>query len=144
MNTAMQALLSLSHCAEICGLTSKEMIIGARPRPEHTLLATCYFRSSNADKTTLRVGMVAAIRAALNARQLRSAAELLVALRVMLAGERRHSSAPGSQGRRGLPRCRQPLQKFIETLGDKRAPVGAVVLSLAERRANLASHCASA
>ena len=80
----MQSLLPLLRCAQICGLTSQEMIVGARPRPEHELLAARYFRSSSVGKATMRTALVAAIRAALKASQTRSAAELLVALRMML------------------------------------------------------------
>jgi hypothetical protein len=88
----MQSLLPLSLCTEICGLSPEELIIGARPRPEHEFLATRYFHSSSVVKATMRGAMVAAIRDALKASQTRPAAELLVALRVMLEGER---SRPG-------------------------------------------------
>ncbi|ARN83234.1 hypothetical protein B1812_21520 [Methylocystis bryophila] len=81
----MQALAPLSCCAQICGLASSEMIVGAAPRPEHAFLAASYVQGSRAVKATMRSAMVTAIRAALKAYQMRSAAELLVALRVMIA-----------------------------------------------------------
>ena len=124
MATTMQALAPLSCCAEICGLASSEMIIGARPRPEHEFLAASYFHGSSVVKATMRGAMVAAIRAALGAYQMRPAAELLVALRVMLAGEQVESSS--------------------ETPRDEPAREGAVIVNLAERRVNLASNCALA
>ena len=100
----MQSLSPLSRCAQICGLSSQEMILGASPRPEHELLAARYSRSSNVGKATMRSAMVAAIRAALRASQKRSAAELLVALRLMLPGARRAAASHGAPRRRSR-RC---------------------------------------
>ena len=113
----MQSLSPLSRCARICGLTSQEMIVGASPRPEHELLATRYFRSSKAGKATMRSAIVAAIRAALQACLPRSAAELLVALRLMLAERRSPSGAQQrshARAQRRRSRCfyasRSPVQ----------------------------------
>lgn len=121
MDTTTQALLPLSLCAKICGLTSKEMIIGAKPRPEHEALAARYFYSPSAVKASMRGAMVSAIRTALRADQNCFAAELLVALRTMLAGNRSNSIAALSQHRRSLPQCRRPVERLIESLGSKRA-----------------------
>ncbi len=136
MSTTIQALAPLSHCAEICGLSSEEMIIGSRPRPEHGILAERYFSSSNSRKATMRVVMVSAIRTALKDHQLLPAAELLVALRVMLAGQQGFVRDDAQRGaRRRLRQRRRPLEPFIETAREERAPASAVVVNLAERRA---------
>ncbi|MFY9655946.1 MAG: hypothetical protein WAK01_05060 [Methylocystis sp.] len=141
MNRTTQALLPLSRCEELCDLTPQEMIIGARPRPEHEELKARYRQGSSIAKATLRAGIVAAIRTALDSRQERLAAELLVALRVMLAGDRRHAGV-ARQGRRASSRYRRPINNFNETRGE--GLVSAIVVNLAERRANLASNCATA
>jgi hypothetical protein len=142
MRQIMQSLTPLSRCARICGLTSQEMIVGASPRPEHELLATRYFRSSKAGKATMRNVIVAAIRAALGACLLRSAAELLVALRLMLAKRRSPSTAPARSHPRALrrrSRCfytsRSPVQvqQFRAAPCGKRSPSGAEIIILAER-----------
>lgn len=141
MDRTTQSLLPLSRCAEFCGLTPQEMIIGARPRPEHEVLKARYIQGSSVAKATLRAGIVAAIRTALESCQERLAAELLVALRVMLAGERSPSGVGQRQTRRASSRYRRPIETFNETRGDELA--SAIVVNLAERRANLASNCAT-
>ncbi|MGA9598680.1 MAG: polysaccharide deacetylase, partial [Methylocystis sp.] len=108
----MQSLSPLSRCAQICGLSSQEMILGASPRPEHELLAARYSRSSTVGKATMRSAMVAAIRAALRASQKRSAAELLVALRMMLGARRGRSGAPRRRSRRCFYESRRPVVVF--------------------------------
>lgn len=138
----MQSLSPLSRCARICGLTSQEMIVGASPRPEHELLATRYFRSSKAGKATMRMAIVAAIRAALRACLTRSAADLLVALRLML-GERRSPSTTQwrshSRAQRRRSRCfyesRSPIQVQHSSKAPcgKRGAAGAEIIVLAER-----------
>ncbi|HTO80344.1 MAG TPA: hypothetical protein VMJ31_11280 [Methylocystis sp.] len=135
----MQSLSPLSRCAQICGLTSQEMIVGASPRPEHELLAARYSRSSTVGKATMRSAMVAAIRAALKASQTRSAAELLVALRMMLGGRRSRSGAPRRSSRRCFYECRRPVPIFGGTPGNLRGAASADILDFAERRAVLAS-----
>lgn len=141
MHKTTQALLPLARCAEICGLEPQEMIIGARPRPEHEILKARYFQGSSLAKATLRAGLVAAIRTAVDSRQERLAAELLIALRVMLVGES-NASGVAPQGRRSSYRYRRPLKSLIETRGEQLA--SAIVVNLAERRSNVASNCATA
>lgn len=94
------SLLPLALCTEICGLAPEEMIIGAKPRPEHELLAARYFHSSTLVKATMRGAMVAAIREALKASQARPAAEVLVALRVMLQRDRSRACGASARGAR--------------------------------------------
>ena len=147
----MQSLSPLSRCARICGLTSQEMIVGASPRPEHELLATRYFRSSKAGKATMRSAIVAAIRAALRACLPRSAAELLVALRLMLA-RRRSPSVPQqrshARAQRRRSRCfyasRSPVQLEHCRAAPcaKRGAAGAEIIILAERCAARSSSLA--
>jgi len=134
----MQALSPLSRCAQICGLTSQEMIVGASPRPEHELLAARYFHSSTVGKATMRTAMVAAIRDALQASQPRSAAELLVALRMMLGRRRGGPGAARRRSRRCSSGGRSPLQPFGATFREERW-ASADIIILAERRAALAS-----
>lgn len=141
MDKTTQTLLPLSRCAEICGLEPQELIIGARPRPEHAILKARYFQGSSLAKATLRAGLVAAIRNALHSGQERLAAELLVALRVMLAGEGAASCAT-RQSRRPSSRYRRPVKSFSETQGEEFS--SAIVVNLAERRANAAANCATA
>jgi hypothetical protein len=135
----MQSLSPLSHCAQICGLTSLEMIVGASPRPEHEFLAARYLRSSIVSKATMRSAMVAAIRAALLASQTRSAAELLIALRMMLGARRSRSGAPRRRSRRCFYESRRPVLVVGGSAGAERGAASAVILSFAERRAALAS-----
>lgn len=148
MGKTMQSLSPLSRCARICGLTSQEMIVGASPRPEHELLATRYFRSSKAGKATMRSAIVAAIRAALKACLPRSAAELLVALRLMLGKRRSPSGAQSrshSRAQRRRGRCfyasRSPvqLQQWRAAPCERRGGAGAEIIILAERCAALRS-----
>jgi hypothetical protein len=89
----------------------------------------------------LRDGLVAAIRTALNSCQERLAAELLVALRVMLTSEVAPSGV-ARQSRRASSRHRRPIKSFSETRGEEFA--SAIVVNLADRRANLATNCATA
>ncbi len=140
MDKTTQALLPLSRCTEICGLEAQEMIIGARPRPEHEILKARYFQGSSMAKATLRAGLVAAIRTALHSRQERLAAELLVALRVMLVGEGAPSGV-ARQGRRTSSRYRRPIKSFSEKRGDELA--SAIVVNLADHRADIATNCAT-
>jgi hypothetical protein len=151
MRNTMQSLSPLSRCARICGLTSQEMIVGASPRPEHELLATRYFRSSKAGKATMRSAIVAAIRAALQACLPRSAADLLVALRMMLARRRSPSTAQWrshSRAQRRRSRCfyasRSPVQlpNSRSAPCEKRSAAGAEIIILAERGAALSSSLA--
>jgi len=135
----MQSLLPLLRCAQICGLTSQEMIVGARPRPEHELLAARYFRSSSVGKATMRTALVAAIRAALKASQTRSAAELLVALRMMLREWRGRSGAPRRRSRRCFYESRRPVAVSSGTPRNQHGAASAVIVNFAERRAALAS-----
>ncbi|MFY9655043.1 MAG: hypothetical protein WAK01_00435 [Methylocystis sp.] len=144
----MQSLSPLSRCARICGLTSQELIVGASPRPEHELLATRYLRSSKAGKATMRSAMVAAIRAALQACLPRSAADILVALRLMLAKRPSPSGAQWrshSRARRRRRRCfyasRRPvqLQHLRAAPCEKRGAASADIIILAERCAALSS-----
>jgi hypothetical protein len=139
MGTTMQSLLPLSRCAQICGLTSQEMIVGASPRPEHELLAARYFRSSTVGKATMRSAMVAAIRAALKASQTRSAAEILVALRMMLGERRGRSGAQRRRDRRCFYESRRPVAISGGPPRTERGAASAVIVNFAERRAALAS-----
>jgi hypothetical protein len=136
METKIQALAPLSRCAEICGLSAKELIVGSSPRPEHEILAGRYSSSSDSRKATMRVVMVSAIRAALKEHQLRPAAELLVALRMMLASQQSFVRDDATRrARRRLRQRRRPLERLIETDREERALASAVVVNLAERRA---------
>jgi hypothetical protein len=135
----MQPLSPLSRCARICGLTAQEMIVGASPRPEHELLAARYFHSSTVGKATMRTAMVAAIRAALQASQPRSAAEFLVALRMMLGKRRGRSGAARRRSRRCFYGSRSPVQAFGGTPREERLAASAEIVILAERRTALAS-----
>jgi hypothetical protein len=139
-----QALAPLSRCADVCGLSPKEMIVGSRPRVEHGILAERYFCSSKSGKEAMRVAMVSAIRAALKDHQLRPAAELFVALRVMLAGRQGHLRAARRHDRRRFGQRRQAFERFLETRCEQRAPASAVIVNLAERRAARATARASA
>ncbi len=133
------SLSPLARCSEVCGLTSKEMIVGASPRPEHEALAARYFRSSTAGRATMRRQMVAAIRAALKASETHSAAELLVVLRIMLGGRRERSGAPRRQRRRRSYESRRPLGASVPARPEPRGAASADIVSLAERRAALSS-----
>lgn len=135
----MQSLSPLSHCAQVCGLTSKEMIVGASPRPEYELLAARYFRSSTVGKATMRRAMVAAIRAALKASETRSAAELLIVLRMMLGARRSRSGSPRRRSRRRAYESRRGVEAPGRKRPDGRRAESADVVSLAERRAALLS-----
>ena len=135
----MSSLTPLSRCAQICGLSSQEMILGASPRPEYELLAARYSRSSTVGKATMRSAMVAAIRAALRASQNRSAAELLIALRMMLGARRGRSGAPRRRSRRCFYESRRPVAVFSGSPRAERGAASAVIVNFAERRAALAS-----
>jgi hypothetical protein len=76
--------------------------------------------------------------------QLRPAAELFVALRVMLAGRQGHLRAARPHDRRRFRQRRQAFERFLETRREQRAPASAVIVNLAERRAARASGRASA
>jgi len=106
----MRTLLPLSRCAKICGLDAKEMIVGAQPRAEHIRLAARYRRCSDANKQVMRSAMVQAIRAALQRSALVPAAELLTALRMMLAVERRVMGAGRRRSKNSRRTSRQPLR----------------------------------
>lgn len=131
MGRIIQELAPLSHCAEFCGLSAKEMIVGSTPRPEHALLAETYFCSPNSRKLMMRVAIVSAIRAALKDQHLPRAAELLVALRVMLATGRGQVGAKGRQARQKFRQKGWPLERLLETRRDARA----ILVDLAERSA---------
>ncbi len=133
----MPSLSPLSRCSQVCGLTSKEMIVGASPRPEHEVLAARYFRSSTVGKATMRRAMVAAIRAALKASETRSAAELLVVLRMMLGSRRDRSGAPRRRRRRRSYESRRAVEAAGPTRLVDRGGGSAEIVSLAERRAAL-------
>jgi hypothetical protein len=139
MGMTTQALSPLSYCAEICGLTAREMIVGASARPEHEHMAAYYFRCSSVDQATMRRALVAAIRAALQSSETRLAADLLVALRMMLEGQRVHLSAGRRRSRGGFYRSRRAVEGLIETDHEERATTGEVIVNLAERRINRGS-----
>ena len=139
----MQALSPLSRCAEICGLSAQELIVGGSPRPEHELLAARYFRSSAVRKATMRHAMVNAIRAALRASQTRSAADLLIALRMMLGSRRARTGAPRRRSRRWVHESRRPVQGVLADRREKREATNAVIINFADRQATRASSRAS-
>jgi len=139
----MQPLSPLSRCARICGLTSQELIVGASPSPEHEVLAARYFHSSTVGKARMRTAMVAAIRAALQASQPRSAAELLVVLRLMLGKRRDRSGASRRRSRRCFYESRRPVQAYGGTRREARREASADIVILAERRAARTSGRAS-
>ncbi|BDV39746.1 hypothetical protein [Methylocystis bryophila] len=134
----MQSLSPLSRCAQICGLTPKELIVGASPRPEHEFLAARYYRSSTIGKARMRRAMVAAIRAALKAAEPRSAADLLVALRMML-GRRRGRSWGARRRTRRSHQSRCAVEAPVGRPGDERGERGAIIVDFVERQAALAS-----
>ena len=139
MGTRIEALAPLSRCAEICGLSSKEMIVGSRPGPEHAIVAELYFYSPNSRKTKLRAAMVSAIRAAVKDHQLRRAAELFVALRVMLTRRR----ATRRHDRHKFRQKRWPPERSIESRPGALAPASAIIINFAERSAARMSERAS-
>ncbi len=134
MATSIQALAPLARCAEICGLSANEMIVGSSPRVEQGILAERYFHSSKRGKATMRVAMVSAIRAALKDNQLRPAAEVFVALRVMLADRQDYVCATRRHDRRRICQRGRPGKLLSEKRAEERALASAVVVNLAERR----------
>jgi hypothetical protein len=133
----MRTLLPLSRCAAICGLDAKEMIVGAQPRAEHLRLAARYRRCSDANKQVMRSAMVQAIRAALQRSAFVPAAELLTALRMMLAFESQMAKDGRLRSRSSRRASRQPLRAWPEVAAASRE---AKIYSLAEwRRASAAA-----
>jgi hypothetical protein len=121
MGKAMRTLSPLSHCAKVCGLSAKEMIVGVEPRPEHLRLASRYDQCSLENKRLMRIAMVAAIRAALARAAYLPAAELFTALRLMLGGERRRCNGALRRSRRSLyqSRCAVREASRVEQPADR-------------------------
>lgn len=77
-------MISIGRCAEICGLRSNELVLGVSPSKKHERLLANYRFGAHDDEGPHKA-LVADIRAAVAGGAARHAADLLVALRRLLA-----------------------------------------------------------
>ncbi len=114
-----RALSPLSRCAEICGLKATEIILGAKPGPQHRRLVARYRSFVVGGRPYLYARIVADIRAALEICAMQQAADLFVVLRLLVgsseqrfarrAAPRRPKRRPGNRGGRiGVDRALDP------------------------------------
>lgn len=126
----------IDRCSEVAGLRPHEIVVGVTPSEKHERLLKRY--RSRRSRAAARVKLVADIRRAVSAGAARSAADLLIVLRRLLAlgpcapaGGR----APGTRRRRGASRERSVWRAG---LSKTRVPTasGAKVIPFPSRPAN--------
>jgi hypothetical protein len=96
-----EQMVSIGRCAEISGLRSHEMVVGVSPTAKHEQLLARYRSGEAGSQEGARAALVADIRAAVAQGAARRAADLLVALRRLLALREPASARGASPARRG-------------------------------------------
>lgn len=81
-------LVSVAHCADLCGLGSEEIVLGVTPSAMHASLYDSYLLRRRSGSEAIREMIVADIRTALDLGAKKRAADLLIVLRRLLSERR--------------------------------------------------------